>query len=100
MFCSALPAAVASLAVVLLAVAGCKIQAQSAAQAGASSASGRGGIRDVRHHPGRRDHRRPVRVVDDLIGRARHSIDVTMYEFSDATAEHDLAAAAARGGFT
>ena len=35
--------------------------------------------------------------VYHLIGRARHSIDVTMYEFSDTTAEHDLAAAARRG---
>jgi phosphatidylserine/phosphatidylglycerophosphate/cardiolipin synthase-like enzyme len=35
--------------------------------------------------------------VYSLINRARHSIDVTMYEFSDTTAEHDLAAAAMRG---
>ena len=32
-----------------------------------------------------------------LIGQARHSIDVTMYEFADASAEHDLAAMA-KGG--
>jgi cardiolipin synthase A/B len=32
-----------------------------------------------------------------LIGHARHSIDITMYEFSDTTAEHDLAAASRRG---
>jgi cardiolipin synthase A/B len=32
-----------------------------------------------------------------LIGHARHDIDITMYEFSDTTAEHDLAAAARRG---
>ena len=32
-----------------------------------------------------------------LIGHARHYIDITMYEFSDTTAEHDLAAAARRG---
>jgi cardiolipin synthase len=32
-----------------------------------------------------------------LIGEARHSIDVTMYEFADASAEHDLAAMARRG---
>jgi len=32
-----------------------------------------------------------------LINGARHSIDVTMYEFSDTTAERDLAAAAGRG---
>jgi cardiolipin synthase A/B len=35
--------------------------------------------------------------VYSLIDHARHSIDVTMYEFSDAAAEHDLAAAEARG---
>jgi cardiolipin synthase A/B len=35
--------------------------------------------------------------VYSLINGARHSIDVTMYEFSDTTAEHDLAAAAKRG---
>ena len=32
-----------------------------------------------------------------LIKRARHSIDVTMFEFADTKAEHDLAAAARRG---
>jgi cardiolipin synthase len=32
-----------------------------------------------------------------LIGAARHSIDVTMYEFADSRAEADLAAAARRG---
>jgi cardiolipin synthase A/B len=35
--------------------------------------------------------------VYNLIDHARHSIDVTMYEFSDGTAEHGLALAAARG---
>lgn len=35
--------------------------------------------------------------VYQLIGHAKRSIDVTMYEFSDSTAEHDLAAAARRG---
>jgi phosphatidylserine/phosphatidylglycerophosphate/cardiolipin synthase-like enzyme len=35
--------------------------------------------------------------VYSLIGGARHSIDITMYEFADTTAEHDLAAAARRG---
>jgi cardiolipin synthase A/B len=32
-----------------------------------------------------------------LIGQAKHSIDVTMYEFTDTSAEHDLAAMARRG---
>ncbi len=35
--------------------------------------------------------------VYHLIKHARHSVDLTMYEFSDTTAEHDLAAAAQRG---
>ena len=35
--------------------------------------------------------------VYELIGRAKRSVDVTMYEFSDAAAERDLAAAARRG---
>jgi cardiolipin synthase len=35
--------------------------------------------------------------VYSLFARAKHSIDVTMYEFTDTTAEHDLAAAARRG---
>lgn len=35
--------------------------------------------------------------VYHLIKHARHWIDLTMYEFSDSTAEHDLAAAAWRG---
>ena len=36
-------------------------------------------------------------AVYRLIGRARRSIDLTMYELEDTTAEHDLAAAARRG---
>src|SRR6266542_480704 len=65
---SALPAA-ASLAVVLLAVTGCKIQVSGAAPGGTSTAGA---------------------VQAGTSG-------VTMYEFSDTTAEHDLAAAARRG---
>jgi cardiolipin synthase A/B len=36
-------------------------------------------------------------AVYQLINHAKHSIDVTMFEFADTTAEHDLAAAAKRG---
>ncbi|HET7015244.1 MAG TPA: phospholipase D-like domain-containing protein [Streptosporangiaceae bacterium] len=36
-------------------------------------------------------------TVYQLINHARHSIDVTMFEFADTTAEHDLGAAAKRG---
>jgi phosphatidylserine/phosphatidylglycerophosphate/cardiolipin synthase-like enzyme len=35
--------------------------------------------------------------VYHLIKHARHNVDLTMYEFSDTRAEHDLAAAARRG---
>jgi hypothetical protein len=91
---SALPA-VASLAVVLLAVTGCKIQVSDAAPGGTSTAgavqAGTSGM--TRSGP---------LIVEPGAGfspvyGARHSIDVTMYEFSDTTAEHDLAAAAKRG---
>ncbi len=36
-------------------------------------------------------------AVYNLINHAKHSINVTMFEFDDTTAEHDLAAAAKRG---
>jgi len=36
-------------------------------------------------------------AVYQLINHAKHSIDVTMFEFADTTAEHDLGAAAKRG---
>jgi phosphatidylserine/phosphatidylglycerophosphate/cardiolipin synthase-like enzyme len=73
----------------------------------------------AKHHPhrARPHHPRPARAkpaasgpdslvvepsggfsaVYQLINHARHSIDVTMFEFADTTAEHDLAAAAKRG---
>src|ERR1700688_1744577 len=90
-------AAAASLTAVLLATAGCKVQVSSAAQASASgvAASGTSGVTQAGSlivEPGA-----GFSPVYDLIGRARHGIDVTMYEFSDTTAEHDLAAAAKRG---
>ncbi len=100
MFCRrALASAATSLAVVMLAVAGCKVQVPSAAQAstGTSDAvqartSGvtRAGSLVVEPGAG-------FSSVYNLINGAKHSIDVTMYEFSDTTAEHDLAAAAKRG---
>ncbi len=36
-------------------------------------------------------------TVYNLINHAKHSIEITMFEFADTTAEHDLAAAAKRG---
>src|SRR5271156_4786439 len=92
-------------AAVMLAVAGCKPQVPSAAQASAASpeqtaASGAGQARTsgvtragaLIIEPGG-----GFSPVYHLIMVARHSIDVTMYEFADRTAEHDLAAAARRG---
>ncbi len=92
-------ATAASLAVVVLAVAGCKVQVPSAAQASAGTTSAvqartsgvtRAGSLVVEPGAG-------FSSVYNLIDGAKHSIDVTMYEFSDTTAEHDLAAAAKRG---
>jgi cardiolipin synthase A/B len=92
-------ATAASLAVMVLAVAGCKVQVPSAAQTGAGTTSAvqartsgvtRAGSLVVEPGAG-------FSSVYNLINGAKHSIDVTMYEFSDTTAEHDLAAAAKRG---
>jgi len=94
---SALPA-VAALAVVLLAAAGCKIQAPDAASTapavqagttGQAGATGETGSGPLIVEPGA-----GFSPVYRLIDGARPSIDVTMYEFSDTTAERDLTAAA------
>ena len=93
------PLPLVSLAVMVLAVAGCKVQVPSAAQASAGTTSAvqartsgvtRAGSSVVEPGAG-------FSSVYNLINGAKHSIDVTMYEFSDTTAEHDLAAAAKRG---
>ena len=95
---STLPFAAVSLATVLLAGAGCKVQVPSAAASLGTSgavAVGTSGVTRVGSlivEPGA-----GFSPVYDLIDRARHSIDVTMYEFSDTTAERDLAAATRRG---
>ena len=87
---SALPSAAASLAVILLAAAGCKVQVGSAAQAsaGAGPAASPGvtqvGSLIIEPAAG-------FSPVYNLIKGARHSIDMTMYEFTDTTAECDLA---------
>ena len=92
-------ATAASLAVMVLAVAGCKVQVPSAAQASAGTTgavqAGTSGVTRAGSlvvEPGA-----GFSSVYNLINGAKHSIDVTMYEFSDTTAEHDLAAAAKRG---
>ena len=94
---SALPAA-ASLAIMLLAVTGCRIQIPNAAATSGNSASAPAGGPGVTRagslivEPGA-----GFSPVYDVINRARHTVDVIMYEFSDTIAEHDLAAAARRG---
>jgi cardiolipin synthase A/B len=92
-------ATAASLAVVVLAVAGCKVQVPSAAQASAGTTgavqAGTSGVTRAGSlvvEPGA-----GFSSVYNLINGAKRSIDVTMYEFSDTAAEHDLAAAAKRG---
>jgi cardiolipin synthase len=91
---SALPAA-ASLAVVLLVATGCKIQVSGAAPTAGPVQAGTSGV--TRSGPLIVEPGAGFSPVYSLINGARHSIDVTMYEFSDTTAEHDLAAAAGRG---
>ena len=96
---SALPAAASLAVVVLLAVTGCKIQVSGAAPGGTSTAgavqAGTSGV--TRSGPLIVEPGAGFSPVYTLINGARHSIDMTMYEFSDGTAEHDLAAAAKRG---
>jgi phosphatidylserine/phosphatidylglycerophosphate/cardiolipin synthase-like enzyme len=85
----------------LLAAAGCKVQIQDASPAGTSGAASsaaitgtssisRAGSLTIEPSGG-------FSPVYGLINKARHSINVTMYEFSDTTAEDDLGAAAKRG---
>ena len=91
--------AAASLTLILLAAAGCKVQLGSLAQASPGQAgpgpSGSPGVTRAGSliiEPGA-----GFSPVYKLINGARRSIEMTMYEFSDTTAEHDLAAAARRG---
>jgi cardiolipin synthase A/B len=92
-------AAAASLATVLLGVAGCKVDVPSAAGSSSgtsdavqatSSGVTRAGSLVIEPGAG-------FSPVYSLINGAKHSIDVTMYEFADTIAEHDLASAAKRG---
>jgi cardiolipin synthase A/B len=94
-------AAVACIAAMLLGVAGCKIDPPVTASAGSAAGPAAG-----QEGPGPGLTRVGALIIEpaagfspvyDLINGARHSIDMTMYEFADTTAEHDLAAAAERG---
>jgi phosphatidylserine/phosphatidylglycerophosphate/cardiolipin synthase-like enzyme len=91
--------AVASLAAVMLAVAGCKVETDAAggATAPAAVAAQSGTTAITRSGPLIIEPGASFSPVYKLINGARHSVDVTMYEFADTTAEHDLAAAAKRG---
>ena len=88
--------AVAAAAATLLVLAGCKpLTTAGAADPAASDPAGtaapaRSGALITEPQAG-------FSPVYHLIKHAKHSIDLTMYEFSDAKAEHDLAAAAQRG---
>jgi cardiolipin synthase len=92
--------AVAGLATVMLAVAGCKVEtpvAAGAATASAAVAARSGTTAVTRSGPLIIEPGAGFSPVYKLINSARRGIDVTMYEFADTTAEHDLAAAARRG---
>ena len=98
------PKLAAVAAAAILALAGCK--GLPAAGAGASgggasggSASGGGAAPAAPAQSGAliTEPQAGFSPVYHLIKHAKHSIDLTMYEFSDTKAEHDLAAAAQRG---
>jgi cardiolipin synthase A/B len=83
----------ALLTVAALAVAGCKplaLNAPGHADGGKINAATQSGPLFTEPGAG-------FSPVYRLLRHARHGIDITMYEFSDTTAEHDLAAAARRG---
>src|SRR5580704_1614046 len=95
-----------AVAAVLLAVTGCKIDAPAAAGTGPAAAGTGPAAETGGQAPGPGLTRAGALVIEPgagfspvygLINGARHSIDMTMYEFADSTAEHDLAAAAKRG---
>ena len=90
----------AAAAAAILVLAGCK--GLPTAGAGASGGGGSGGGAAPAAAPARSgalitEPQAGFSPVYHLIKQARHSIDLTMYEFSDTKAEHDLAAAANRG---
>lgn len=91
--------AVACVATVLLALAGCKIDPPAVAGAGSTAGPTVQGPSPGLTRVGALiiEPAAGFSPVYGLINGARHSIDVTMYEFADTTAERDLAAAAERG---
>jgi len=91
--------AVACVAAVALAVAGCKVDVPAAAGTGSAgeSVAESSDPGPTRSGPLVIEPGAGFSPVYGLINDARRSIDVTMYEFADTTAEHDLAAATKRG---
>ncbi len=107
-------AALAAAAAVLAGVTGCSNLHIADASSSHSPHAKRSHHRHAHHHKKHHAHARahaaggsPDKLVTEpntgfwpayrLIRRARHSIDLTMYELADTTAEHDLAAARKRG---
>ena len=90
--------AVAAAAATLLVLAGCKpLTTAGAAAPGGSDPGGThpaGTAAPAQSGPLITEPQAGFSPVYHLIKHARHSIDLTMYEFSDTKAEHDLAAAA------
>lgn len=89
-----------------LALAGCRIETSggsgSGLGSGSADASSGSGSTSVPSGPSQAgsliiEPNAGFSAVYNLIGKARHSIDLTMYELSDHTAEDDLGAAAERG---
>ena len=96
----------AAAAAAILALAGCKGLPTAGAGTSGGSASGGGasgesssggGAAPAQSGPLITEPQAGFSPVYHLIKHARHSIDLTMYEFSDTKAEHDLGAAAKRG---
>ena len=86
--------AVAAAGIAILALAGCKpITTTNASVPAAPAAPGA----PTQSGPLYTEPAAGFSPVYHLIKHARHYIDLTMYEFSDTKAEHDLAAAAQRG---
>jgi phosphatidylserine/phosphatidylglycerophosphate/cardiolipin synthase-like enzyme len=96
--------AAAVLVTATLALAGCRIETSggSGGGLGSADASSGSGATSVPAGPSQAgsliiEPSAGFSPVYGLIGKARHSIDLTMYELSDHTAEDDLGAAAKRG---
>ena len=93
------PKLVAAAAAAILVLAGCKGLPTAGGAASSGGASGGGAAPAAPAQSGAliTEPQAGFSPVYHLIKHAHRSIDLTMYEFSDTKAEHDLAAAAQRG---